>query len=144
MIAVALCIFTQHDLRLVALALLICLIGSAATVQLFSRVRASSGYRCFGWVVLGAVGAGTMVWATHFVAMMAFRTTAPVVLDPILTLLSLLAVIGLAIPGLAIAAGRRRGAGACGGALIGLGISVMHYVGMAAYRVDGIVTRNWH
>lgn len=144
MIAVALCIFTQHDLRLVALALLICLIGSAATVQLFSRVRASSGYRCFGWVVLGAVGAGTMVWATHFVAMMAFRTTAPVVLDPILTLLSLLAVIGLAIPGLAIAAGRRRRAGACGGALIGLGISVMHYVGMAAYRVDGIVTWNWH
>ncbi len=74
--------------------------------------------------------------------MMAYRTTAPVILDPILTLISLLAVIGIAAPGLALAAGRRRWSGAVGGAVIGTGISVMHYVGMAAYRVDGIVTWN--
>ena len=30
-----------------------------------------------------------------------------------------------------------------GGAVIGTGISVMHYIGMAAYRVDGIVTWTW-
>jgi len=142
-IDVVLCLTQQHDLRFVALALLICVTGSLATVQLFSRVRASRGYRRSGWVVLGAVGAGTMVWATHFVAMMAFRTTAPVILDPILTLLSLLAVIVIAVPGLALAAGRRRWSGAVGGAVIGTGISVMHYIGMAAYRVDGIVTWNW-
>jgi len=142
-IDVVLCLTQQHDLRFVALALLICVTGSLATVQLFSRVRASRGYRHSGWVVLGAVGAGTMVWATHFVAMMAFRTTAPVILNPILTLLSLLAVIVIAVPGLALAAGRRRWSGAVGGAVIGTGISVMHYIGMAAYRVDGIVTWNW-
>ncbi|WP_428970501.1 putative bifunctional diguanylate cyclase/phosphodiesterase [Sphingomonas sp. Xoc002] len=140
MIDVVLCLTQQHDLRFVALALLICVTGALATVQLFSRVRASRGYRRYGWIILGAVGAGTMVWATHFVAMMAFRTTAPVILDPILTLMSLLAVIGIAAPGLALAAGRRRWSGAVGGAVIGTGISVMHYIGMAAYRVDGIVT----
>ncbi|MDZ7280440.1 EAL domain-containing protein [Sphingomonas sanguinis] len=139
---VILCVTQLHDLRLVALALVICLMGSLATIQLFSRVRASLGYRRFGWIVLAAVGAGTMVWATHFVAMMAFRTSAPVILDPILTLLSLVAVIGIAIPGLALAAGRGPWAGAIGGGVIGLGISVMHYVGMAAYRVDGIVEWN--
>ncbi len=143
MMRVALCITQEHDLRLVVLALLICLIGSAATVQLFNRVKASAGYSCLGWIVLTAVGTGTMVWATHFVAMMAYRATAPVVLDPILTLLSLLAVICLAVPGLAIAARRRRWGGAAGGAIIGVGVSVMHYVGMAAYRVDGIVTWEW-
>ncbi|WP_267387092.1 EAL domain-containing protein [Sphingomonas sp. GC_Shp_3] len=143
MMRVALCIAQEHDLRLVLLALLICVIGSAATVQLFSRVTASAKRSRIGWIVLTAVATGTMVWATHFVAMMAFRTTAPVILDPILTLFSLLAVIFLAIPGLSIAARRRRWGGAVGGAIIGAGISVMHYVGMAAYRVDGIVTWEW-
>jgi diguanylate cyclase (GGDEF)-like protein len=143
MMRIALCITQEHDLRLVFLALLICLIGSAATVQLFSRVKASVGYSRQGWIVLTAVGTGTMVWATHFVAMMAYRATAPVVLDPILTLLSLMAVICLAVPGLTIAARRRRWNGAVGGAIIGVGVSVMHYVGMAAYRVDGIVTWDW-
>ncbi len=41
---------------------------------------------------------------------------------------------------MALAAGGRRWSGAVGGGVIGLGIAVMHYVGMAAYRVDGIVT----
>jgi diguanylate cyclase (GGDEF)-like protein len=139
---VFLCVTRDHDLRFVALALLICLSGSLATVQLFSRVRASLRYRRYGWIVLGAVGAGTMVWATHFVAMMAYRASAPVVLDPILTLSSLVAVIGVTIPGLSLAAGGRRWSGAIGGGVIGLGIAVMHYIGMAAYRVDGIVTWN--
>lgn len=143
MMRVALCIVQEHDLRLVGLALLICLIGSAATVQLFHRVKATAGYSRSGWIVLTAVGAGTMVWATHFVAMMAFRTTAPVVLDPILTLSSLLAMIFLAMPGLMIAVRRRSWGGAAGGAVIGAGIATMHYVGMAAYRVDGIVTWDW-
>ena len=47
MMRVALCIAQEHDLRLVGLALLICLMGSAATVQLFHRVRAAAGSRAF-------------------------------------------------------------------------------------------------
>lgn len=142
MMRVALCIAREHDPLLVGLALLICLIGSAATVQLYSRIKAATGFSRLGWVVLTSVGAGTMVWATHFVAMMAFRATAPVVLDPILTLASLLAVIFLAIPGLAISVRPGNMSGPAGGAIIGAGISIMHYIGMAAYRIDGIVT--WH
>ncbi len=41
MIDVVLCLTQEHDLNLVALALVICLTGSLATVQLFSRVQAS-------------------------------------------------------------------------------------------------------
>ena len=40
MIDVVLCLTQEHDLNLVALALVICLTGSLATVQLFSRVQA--------------------------------------------------------------------------------------------------------
>jgi NO-binding membrane sensor protein with MHYT domain len=75
--------------------------------------------------------------------MMAFRAHAPVVLDPLLTLLSLLAAIGLAVPGLAAAASRKRWGGLAGGGIVGIAISLMHYLGMSAYRVDGIVTWAW-
>ena len=140
MMQVALCITQDHDLRLVLIALVVCLIGSAATVQLFGRIRLATGQSRLGWILLTAVSTGTMVWSTHFVAMMAFRTQAPVVLDPFLTLASLLLAIAVAAPGLALAATRRRWAGAAGGAIIGVAVSAMHYLGMSAYRIDGIVT----
>jgi diguanylate cyclase (GGDEF)-like protein len=143
MMQVALCITQQHDLRLVFVALLVCLIGSAATVQLFGRILSASGPSRVGWVMLTAVSTGTMVWSTHFVAMMAFRTQAPVVLDPILTLASLVLAIAVAAPGLALAATKRRWAAAAGGAIIGIAISTMHYLGMSAYRIDGFVTWDW-
>lgn len=143
MMRIALCIAQEHDARLVALALLVCLVGSSATIQLFGRIKSASGKSRLGWVLMAAVATGTMVWATHFVAMMAFRAHAPVVLDPLLTLLSLLAAIGLAVPGLATAATCKQWGGLAGGGIVGIAISLMHYLGMSAYRVDGIVTWAW-
>ena len=144
MMSVALCVIQEHDLRLVALALLICVIGSASTIQLFGCIRSAAGRSRTGWIGLTAVATGTMVWATHFVAMMAFRASAPVVLDPLLTLASLLVAIAFAAPGIAIATRHRFWSGMVGGGIIGIAISIMHYLGMSAYRVDGLVTWNWH
>ncbi|RYF11957.1 MAG: EAL domain-containing protein, partial [Oxalobacteraceae bacterium] len=143
MTRVALCLTQEHDLLLVGLALLICLIGSAASVLLFGRIKSATGPSRHGWVILTAVGTGTMVWSTHFVAMMGFRPQALVVLDPFITLASLLVAITLAAPGLALASCRPRWTGAAGGVLIGAAVSAMHYLGMVAYRLDGIVTWNW-
>ena len=143
MMEVAACIVHEHDLRLVGLAIVVALIGSAATVQLFGRILVSRGKSRAGWIALSAVGAGTMVWCTHFAAMMGFDAGAPVTLDPVLTLGSLLIAIVLAAPGLALAAARRRGAAIVGGAVVGLAIAAMHYAGMVAYRIDGIVEWRW-
>lgn len=138
MTRVALCLFQEHDPYLVAAALLVCLVGSAAVIELVERVRSAVGRRHAGWVFLAATGTGTMVWCTHFVAMMAFRSHAPVVLDPPLTLVSLLVAIVASAPGIEIV-GRNRSWALAGGALIGASIAAMHYIGMAAYRIDGIV-----
>lgn len=143
MMEVASCIVREHDLRLVALAVLVCLIGSAATVQLFSRILASQGRSRIGWIILSAVGTGTMVWCTHFVAMMGFEAGVPVTLDPMLTLGSLGVAILVSAPGLQLAAARRRKWTAWGGAIVGIAISAMHYTGMVAYRVDGLVEWRW-
>jgi diguanylate cyclase (GGDEF)-like protein len=141
LIEVALCIGVDHDPWLVALAVVICSVGAFAIVQMFERARCTSGMQRLGWAFLISVASGATIWCTHFIAMLAFRAGVPVTLDPVLTITSLvIAVIGTFI-GISLAAwGARKVHGAAGGAIFGLAISAMHYMGMAAYRVDGIVT----
>ena len=143
MMEVATCIVQEHDLRLVAVAIVVALIGSAATVQLFSRILTARGKSRAGWIALSSVGTGTMVWCTHFVAMMGFKAGVPVMLDPVLTLGSLGIAILFAAPGLVLAAARRRSLAVPGGAIVGIAISAMHYTGMVAYRIDGFVEWRW-
>ena len=140
MLDVALCIGRDHDLWLVALAVVVCCVGAFAIVQMFGRAQATKGLQRAGWIFLTSVGAGATIWCTHFVAMLAYRAQAPVTLDPVLTILSLvIAIVGTGL-GFAVA-GRRRGAvrAAVGGGVVGLAISTMHFTGMAAYRIDGLV-----
>jgi diguanylate cyclase (GGDEF)-like protein len=143
MIDVALCIATEHDPWLVLVAVFICCAGAFSIVQMFERARGTSGMQGFGWAFLTSVAAGATIWCTHFVAMLAFQAKAPVHLDPLLTVASLMiAVIG-SFAGFSIAAWRPGRAAPIGGAIFGGAISAMHFTGMAAYRVDGIVTWSW-
>ena len=141
MIDVALCIATEHDPWLVLMAVFICCAGAFSIVQMFERARGTGGVQRLGWAFLTSVAAGATIWCTHFVAMLAFEAKAPVHLDPALTIASLMiAVVGSFI-GFSVATWRPgRACAMSGGALFGAAISAMHYTGMAAYRVDGIVT----
>ena len=140
MIDVVMCITTGHDPWLVVLAVFVCCTGAFAIVQMFGRAQATSGMQRFGWLFLTAVGAGATIWCTHFVAMLAYRPGVPVALDPVMTIVSLIVAIAGTWIGFAVAAWRRDMLhAAIGGALVGGAISTMHYAGMAAYRVDGLV-----
>jgi diguanylate cyclase (GGDEF)-like protein len=140
MIDVALCLATAHDPWLVALAVIVCCVGAFAIVQMFGRAQVTGGMQHFGWLFLTAVGAGATIWCTHFVAMIAFKAGVPVTLDPVLTIASLIvAIVGTGI-GFGIASWRRSAVHSIiGGAVVGAAIATMHFAGMAAYRVDGIV-----
>lgn len=140
MMTVVGCILDEHNPLLVLVAALVCLFGSAVTLRLLRRaVRASGGQRT-GWQFLAAVAGGGGVWATHFVAMLAYKPSVPVSFDPALTVLSLvIAIAGLfasfVISGIRLS----RIFPMLGGALAGLSFSAMHYTGMLAYRVVGLV-----
>ena len=141
MIDVALCIATEHDPWLVALAVMICCAGAFAIVQMFERACNAPGLQRLGWVFLTSGAAGATIWCTHFVAMLAFEAKAPVQLDPVLTIGSLVVAVGGAFVGFLVAGWRPdRALPAIGGALFGGAISAMHFMGMAAYRVQGIVS----
>ena len=134
------CIVTEHNLWLVALAAGICFAGAAITFRLVAHMRNRSGRQVFGWAFLAAVAAGSSIWCTHFIAMLAYEVKAPVAFDPLLTLMSLvIAIIGCGIGfGVSTASGRVD-APALGGAIVGISVAAMHYVGMMAYHVSGVV-----
>jgi diguanylate cyclase len=133
------CIVGQHNLWLVLLAATVCVAGSWVTLRLLLRGSERRGVQRTGWVFLAAVAAGSAVWCTHFIAMLAYDAAAPVTFDPILTMQSLLiAISGMGV-GLYLSL-QERFAPEIGGGIVGLSIAAMHYAGMDAYHVDGIVT----
>ncbi|MBV9564558.1 MAG: hypothetical protein JOY90_29555 [Bradyrhizobium sp.] len=137
------CVVAEHNLWLVLLAAAVCIAGSLVTMRLLGRSRRSEGVHRTGWVLQTSSAAGASVWCTHFVAVLAYDPHAPVSFDAILTIGSLgIAVLGF-IAGFAIAASSTRPLPTVlSGVVVGLTITIMHYVGMIAYHVSGIVEWN--
>lgn len=133
------CIAAEHNLLMVALAAVICALGAWTTLRLLARARARDGGSIAAWVFLGGVAAGSSVWCTHFVAMLAYESSAPVTYEPALTALSLLIVVAASMGSISIAAQRVTFSAEIGGAFFGGGVAAMHYVGMAAFTVDAAV-----
>ena len=132
------CIVGQHDLRLVALAALVCALASFTAINLLHHVRRTEGAMRAIWLAVAATSTGFGVWATHFIAMLAFSPGIPYGYDVPLTAISLIAAILLTGLGFAIALTRSLPGGPwIGGATVGGGIAAMHYTGMAAFEVSG-------
>jgi diguanylate cyclase len=133
------CFVTQHDPRLVALAAAVCAFASYTAVDLAHHARhrdgAARGHRL--WLPVAAVATGFGIWATHFIAMLAFQPGMPGGYNLALTALSLVAAIVLTGLGLAIANSPVRFRRLIGGAVVGGGIAAMHYTGMAAFEIAG-------
>jgi diguanylate cyclase (GGDEF)-like protein len=142
MLGVILCITVAHDLKLVVLAAVICALGSWLSFRLVDRGVKDQGLTALGWNFLAATAAGSCVWSTHFIAMLAFKTGAPVTFDPVLTIVSLLIAIFGIFAGFWVSAVKIPFAAAAGGVLVGMGVASMHYTGMSAYHIDGLV--NWN
>jgi NO-binding membrane sensor protein with MHYT domain/nitrogen-specific signal transduction histidine kinase len=136
-----LCITQQHDLRLVGLAAFLCLFSCFTTSNLFTHVADAKGDARHYWHGAAAVVFGAGVWATHFVAELAYKPGVPVGYDFDLTALSCAIAILVTWLGMAVALHFR--AGEVGGAIIGVAICSMHYVGMAALRLPADILWNF-
>ncbi|KQO89164.1 diguanylate phosphodiesterase [Methylobacterium sp. Leaf90] len=138
MLTVVGCLVEAHDFRLVALAAGICALSALTTVCLVSHARRARAWAQAGWLAVAAAAGGSGIWATHFIAMLAFAPGVPSGYQVALTGISLIIAIALVGSGLSLAVmvGGRAAAWA-GGAILGFGIAAMHYTGMAAYEVAG-------
>lgn len=135
------CLTTEHDWRLVLIAAVVCFAASLAAISLFGRARATEGRARAGWIVAAGAATGCGIWATHFIAMLAYDPGVSIAYDIGLTALSLIAAAVVTAGGLAVAVYVPARWGApLGGAVVGGGIACMHYTGMWAVELPGRVT----
>src|SRR5712691_1702786 len=123
------CITEQHDLRLVVLAAFICIFACLTAINLFVHAREAVRKRRLAFAGAAAAVFGAGVWATHFVAELAFKPGLPVAYNIDLTALSIVIAILMAWIGIIVALQFQRPI--IGGCVIGAAVAAMHYVGMA-------------
>ena len=130
----------SHDLGLVALSFIIAALASFCSLDMAERMRGAEGRTCLFWLLMAGVTLGGGIWSMHFIAMTAFQAPIEQGYDPALTLLSGVIAVAAVTAGLA-ALGRnpsiKRLVGA--GIFVGMGVVVMHYMGMAAMKIAGEV-----
>ena len=144
MFRIVTCLTDRHDWRLVVVAGLICFLASLVTISLLHRALASHGRTRTAWVVTAGVASGCGIWSTHFIAMLAYSPGVPVAYDILFTGLSLVAAAIVTGTGVAILVHFPSWrVAALAGAVIGVGVACMHYLGMWALQVSGDVTWSW-
>ncbi|ARQ58840.1 UNVERIFIED_ORG: diguanylate cyclase (GGDEF)-like protein/PAS domain S-box-containing protein [Rhizobium etli] len=138
MFTVLTCITEQHNLSLVGLAGLICFLASHCAMVLLDRAMSSGGAARWIWMLTAGAAGGFGIWATHFVAMLAYDPGVVVGYHPGLTLVSLLVAIVATTGAVAAKIAYGRWAANIGaGVLFGAGIGSMHFTGMLAIESPG-------
>ncbi len=134
------CLTQEHHYGLLALATLICLTGSCLTALIARRLMCTAGMRKRFQMFLAALIGGATIWSTHFLAMLAYEPGFPHSYDPFLTTLTLfVAVIGLLGSMTALGQMSSPVNFTLGGIAFGTTVSVMHYLGMTAYQLPGVL-----
>src|ERR1700730_7673079 len=137
------CLTVEHDLRLVTLAAAVCFLASGVAISLFQRAQSTRGRARLVWLSLDAAAAGYGIWATHFIAMLAYEPGISAGYNLGLTILSLLFAVLITGAGLSLSIAFRNfghWTALFGGALVGCGVAAMHYTGMLALELPGRVT----
>ncbi len=128
----------RHETILVVLSYAVSVLGAYCSLQWATQIARATGKGRALWLAGSALAmGGGAIWSMHFIAMIACRLPVPVAYDPLTTLLSLGVAVAVSGAGLLFVS---RGQESyprllCGGALTGLGVASMHYIGMAAMRL---------
>lgn len=120
------------------LAYVVACLGAYAGLSVGERVRvATSVRRRWAWLAVGATIMGVGIWSMHFTAMLAMHLPFQITHDPSIVVVSLLPAILGSFYALHTLAERQflHFRYILAGTLLGLGVGVMHYTGMASLRM---------
>ncbi|MBR7827093.1 hypothetical protein KDK95_12315 [Actinospica sp. MGRD01-02] len=122
--------------------LMACVGGALGLRATLRAVHAADRRSRRNWLISAAIAIGTGIWTMHFIAMLGFTVTGSQVRYNVpLTLLSLvvaIVVVGVGVFVVAHGGGRPRSL-AGGGLATGFGVAAMHYIGMSAVHIDGVI-----
>ncbi len=127
----------QYDWGLVVVSYVIAGFAAYVAITVVHRVFETAAEQ-WRWLILGALAMGCGIWSMHMVGMQAFAMPIPVGYAVGKTVASLLAAIAVASLALYVSSREQLGLGAVlvGALLMGAGICVMHYMGMAAMEMS--------
>ena len=130
----------SFDYRLVTLSVVMAVCAAYAALDLAGRTTASRGRVRLVWLAGGAAAMGLGIWSMHYIGMLAFLLPVPVFYDWPTVLVSLFAAIFASGVALFVVSRRRMdwGHALAGSAIMGSGITTMHYIGMAAMRLPAV------
>jgi NO-binding membrane sensor protein with MHYT domain len=118
--------------------------GAFLGLRCTARSRAFQGAARLRWLLLGGVSLGvTGIWLMHFIAMLGYTIPGMTITYNVpVTILSLLVAVVIVCVGLVIVGFAAEGYGPLllGGVITGIGVAMMHYLGMAAMRMPGRIT----
>ncbi|MEE1887328.1 putative bifunctional diguanylate cyclase/phosphodiesterase [Pseudomonas carassii] len=128
----------SYSSSLVLISLCVAILASYTALDLTGRITTAKGRAVYLWMGGGAFAMGIGIWSMHFIGMLAFSLPIELGYDTTLTALSLL--IAVASSGFAlwlVSQPKLPWLQLVFGALImGTGIACMHYMGMAALRMQ--------
>ncbi|PTW57591.1 NO-binding membrane sensor protein with MHYT domain [Breoghania corrubedonensis] len=125
---------TSYNIPLVILSVVIAVQGSYVGLLLARTLADHTGLQWKIRLGAAAVSLAVSIWAMHFIGMLAIRLNLPVDYDVLLTVVSALIAmlaVGAALFFCTVIRPGRLSLG-LGGAMMGGGISAMHYIGMSA------------
>jgi PAS domain S-box-containing protein len=125
----------SYDSAVVLISILISMLGAYAALDLAERSHAARGLS-LPWIIGAAAASAVSTWSMHYVGMLAFHLPVAVLYHWPTALLSFVpAFLGAALA-LTLVTRPKASPGTAwmGGVLLGAGIAILHYVGMASMR----------
>jgi len=132
----------EYDYLLVVLSVTVAIIASYASLLVAQKAGSNRQSRSRAmWISVGGICLGAGIWTMHFVGMLAFSLPCSTSYDVGLTFLSMAPGILASLMVVWLMSGQtlRPSSILLGGLLLGTGIGSMHYSGMEAMRLNGLV-----
>ncbi len=127
----------------IAISVLLAILASYAALHASMRIEYQHDFRSKStWLAISALTLGAGIWGMHFIGMLALSLPCDIYYDPLTTLISMIPGIlasGVALGAMGLRHGTKRLSTLASSILLGAGIGIMHYTGMAAMRLEGEV-----
>lgn len=129
---------SEYTFSLVILSILLACSASYTALTMNERIQQNSFFHRFFWIGLASIAMGFGIWSMHFIGMGALNLPTHMQYDPFLTILSICPALIASILAFYFAnrPNQRIVTFIISGIIMGLGISTMHYMGMAAMEME--------
>ncbi|MNB75065.1 Oxygen sensor protein DosP [compost metagenome] len=128
----------EYSISLVILSVVISCCAAYTALSMNQRIQQNSFFHKSFWLLMSSVAMGLGIWSMHFVGMSAFMLPVNMNYDLSLTVISVFPAVFASYLAFYFA-GRpsfSHWSKAVAGLIMGLGISSMHYIGMAAMKME--------